>query len=46
MYPFLLKFVRPSWAKLLIALWYAALMFAILLTSNHAGKGDFLYLHL
>lgn len=46
MYMFLLRFMKPFPAGLLTAFWYAGLMLAIFLVSHHAGKGDFIYLHL
>jgi len=46
MYKFLLNIVKPSWARVIMSIWYAGLIIAIFLLFNHTQNGDFLYLHL
>lgn len=46
MYSFLIRYMKPAPAKIITALWYAGLILLVFLFANHAGKGDFIYLHL
>jgi len=46
MYDFLLKKLKPSYAKAIMSLWYALLMILIILLASHSDKADFIYLHL